>query len=166
MIPMQLIFGIGCAIVAAAAVVYFSQTSPQRPHSRAARHDYVDRNDSSYIDSNNPRVRDSQPGDMCYFCHREMTKESMHVMNCAHALCKQCFASYRKWRRDCPFCERIVIRIDLPGEACAICREPMKLDTMDYLPCEHALHKVCLQLYKNNNYKTCPVCLRKLDNIS
>lgn len=61
-----------------------------------------------------------------------------------------------------PHAHQQVIRIDLPGDICSICREPMEPHTMEYLKCEHALHQTCLRLYKRNNYKSCPVCKRSL----
>ncbi|EDW13763.1 uncharacterized protein LOC6572150 [Drosophila mojavensis] len=162
MIPMQLVLGIGCVIVAAVAAIYFSQPVNQRPHSSGGcRID--DNNDRSFNNSKKRKFRENKPGDKCLICHEEMTEESMHKMRCGHALCKlPCFREYREWRRNCPYCEQIVIRIDQPGDACSICCEPMEVQNMEYLRCEHALHTLCLQEYKKNNYKTCPICMRNM----
>lgn len=105
----------------------------------------------------------SKPGDKCSVCLKIMTADNMRTMHCGHALHESpCYEDYRKISRECLCCDQLVIRIDLPGDICSICREPMEPHTMEYLKCEHALHQTCLRLYKRNNYKSCPVCKRSL----
>ncbi|XP_034114998.1 uncharacterized protein LOC117575028 [Drosophila albomicans] len=171
MVYLQLVVGIGCVVVAAAAAVYFSMSSPVPPHQthRGRRQD--DDEDNTNFDPNGlkgdirnrKRLRENRTGDKCILCLEVMTNETMRRMHCGHALHESpCFQEYRTWRRQCPYCNQLVIRIDLPGEDCAICCEPMQEDTMEYLKCEHALHSSCLSNYKKNNYTTCPVCVRQL----
>lgn len=100
---------------------------------------------------------------MCILCLKTMTAETMRAMNCGHALHDTpCYAEYRNLSRQCPHCNQIAMRIDLPGEDCAICCEPMEAHNMKYLRCEHAIHKICLDTYKQNGYSICPMCARSL----
>ncbi|XP_062123116.1 uncharacterized protein LOC133836562 [Drosophila sulfurigaster albostrigata] len=107
--------------------------------------------------------RPSRPDDRCMICTHVMTKETMRFMNCGHALHDvPCFEDYRLSRRDCPYCETLVLRVDLPGDNCAICDEPMEKDTMKYLKCEHAFHLNCLTTNNWNTNKKCPVCSKAI----
>ncbi|EDW67117.2 uncharacterized protein [Drosophila virilis] len=169
MVYMQLIMSIGCVIAAAAAAIYFSMPAiaPSYQSNTGRRsNDSDDNNDCgrrSKKCSKPQRLPASKPGDKCIICLKEMTAQTMHIMNCGHALCQApCFAQYREFNRYCLYCEKVVIRINVPGDDCCICCEPMSLETIQYLPCEHALHKICLESYKKENYKTCPLCSKKL----
>lgn len=162
---LQLVLGIGCVVIAAATAVYFSMSSPLPPHQNRSRRqtDNDDDDDNKNNKQNINRLRESRPGDKCIICLEKMTKEMMRTMHCGHAMHEYpCFAQYRSWRRQCPYCNQLVIRIDLPGEDCAICCEPMEEHNMEYLKCEHALHEACLTDYRKNKYTTCPVCTRAL----
>ncbi|XP_064546792.1 uncharacterized protein LOC135434217 [Drosophila montana] len=168
MVYIQFIMSIGCVIAAAAAAIYFSMPArvPSYQSNTGRRPNDDDDNDSGRQckkDGKAQRFRASKPGDKCIICLKVMTAQTMHIMNCGHALCEApCFAQYREWDRYCLYCEKLVIRINVPGDDCCICCEPMSPETIEYLPCEHALHKICLKSYKKENYKTCPLCSKKL----
>ncbi|KAL7729629.1 hypothetical protein ACLKA6_007910 [Drosophila palustris] len=172
MVYLQLVLGIGCVVIAAATAVYFSMSSPHPPHQNQSRrrpdNDDDDETDNDFYGfkgdkQNKNRLRESRPGDKCILCLERMTKETMRTMHCGHALHElPCYEEYRLWRRQCPYCNQLVIRIDLPGEDCAICCHPMEDHNMEYLKCEHALHTACLAEYRKNRYKTCSVCDRAL----
>ncbi|KAH8311843.1 hypothetical protein KR044_008270 [Drosophila immigrans] len=163
MIPFQFIMGIGCVVIAAAAAVYFSMSNPVPPHQthRGRRPHDNDDDDDDNNDDNDDNY--SRPGDKCIMCLEAMTRETMRTMHCGHALHEiPCYRDYRKWRRQCPYCNQLVLRIDLPDEDCVICCEPMLENEMEYLKCEHALHTNCLATYIRNNFKKCPKCSRPL----
>ncbi|XP_062124587.1 uncharacterized protein LOC133837742 [Drosophila sulfurigaster albostrigata] len=158
--------GFGIVAVVAVTVIYFvmSNANLMPPCTHDEDDDYTDIDPNGFMGNmdNGSQLHLHHAGDKCTLCLKEMTNETMRTMNCGHALHNSCFDEYRELRRFCPYCEQFVLRLDLPGDACAICCEPMKKDTMEYLKCEHALHTKCLSEYKRNYYRKCPVCARQL----
>ncbi|XP_062124957.1 vacuolar protein sorting-associated protein 11 homolog isoform X2 [Drosophila sulfurigaster albostrigata] len=106
---------------------------------------------------NNPVINENRP--RCTICTDVMTNETMRFMNCGHAFHDvHCFEDYRQSRRDCPYCGRLVLRLDLQGDYSAICNQPMEEETMKYLKCEHAFHSICLITVNWNANQNCSVC--------
>ncbi|KRF99437.1 uncharacterized protein Dwil_GK28077 [Drosophila willistoni] len=108
----------------------------------------------------------SKPGDRCICCLEVMSEEDWHVLKCHHALHKECFEELRQLRNTCLICGKVyVYSSSQPGEICIICMDdenPLNIQNMTYLACNHALHESCLTTYKENGYRNCPFCRKDI----
>ncbi|XP_017848018.1 uncharacterized protein LOC108603588 [Drosophila busckii] len=167
MVYLQLLLGLGCVVAAAGLAIYYMSNTvpPEPPHSRSGRDRRRSQCQHDFNHTNHQLVQDrpSKPGDLCIICQEEMTRDNMRMMHCGHAVHSDgCYEDHRKFRRNCLICGSLVFRITLPGTNCVICQESMAESDMEYLKCEHALHKGCLAAYKGQKYMACPLCKKSL----
>ncbi|XP_034114982.1 uncharacterized protein LOC117575014 [Drosophila albomicans] len=132
-----------------------------RSERRLQNNDDNDNQNQNQVIRNDNRKKNcpSRPGDKCRICLQVMTRETMSFMNCGHAVHNgDCFEAYRRTRRDCSYCGKYVLRLDLPGDNCAICNQPMEEYDMKYVKCEHAFHLHCLITNNISITDKCPRC--------
>eukprot|EP00099_Drosophila_melanogaster_P006099 NP_001247040.1 uncharacterized protein Dmel_CG17721, isoform B [Drosophila melanogaster] len=131
MVYVNLIIGLG--LVSVAAFAYFNwHNDRSSPYSRS-------------------------PNGRCTFCQYELSDDDRRRMRCGHAMHNLCYLVFRYSHRKCLECDKVV-NVNIAGDLCTICLDPLSVYTMVYLRCSHALHEKCLHQYQANGGRHCPVC--------
>jgi len=126
----------------------------------------------------------------CSFCHDEVMLESMKTFNCDHSFCRSCAACIEAMQlqsKDCPLCERrsarasarvslrrLIVDKEPPRimtRQCPICMNPIQMDDIRTLDCDHYFCTSCLTEHitwkvKENDLAEglkCPSCPSGID---
>ncbi|XP_030373849.1 RING-H2 finger protein ATL32 [Scaptodrosophila lebanonensis] len=165
MVYVQVLMGLAAVLLGAGLAIYLSTPNRAPPHQHPRRRRDDDDDDTTPFGSSvrelgvrAQRTRPTRVGDTCCICLNTLDA-TMHVMNCKHALHLDCFSVLKHARNTCPICFARVVRHSQPGDQCTICLTAMSNDDMQYMNCEHAIHKKCLLEYKEKmQSNTCPLC--------